>query len=395
MNKKKILSVFLAVIMVCSIVCAAAPSAMAVDVSDASVVVNGITYSFPAYNIGGNNYFKLRDMAYTLSGSDKQFDVGWDGGRNAILLTSGQAYTVVGNEMALSVDSELRYCYPSSSAVYLDDAPISLSAYYINSNNYFKLRDLMAALDIGVDWDESAQTIAIDTGKSYEPEESEITDSSVDSGTKTRLTVEKVAENIDSVLVLYTYDSDGEQLAQGSGFFISADGMIVSNYHVIEGAYSLKGVANDGTEYEISTVLAYDIADDLLLLKASDAENVPYSVLGDSDALIIGEQVVAIGSPYGFVNNVSTGIVSSFRSDPELRSEGVTDIQITAAVSSGSSGGPLYNMYGEVVGINYASYSVGQLLNFSIPINELKALMKNMSSYKLADVSMVSSGYAA
>lgn len=378
MNKKRILSLFLALVMVFSVAAATSPSALAVDVSNVSVVVNGSTYAFSAYNIGGNNYFKLRDLAYTLSGSDKQFNVSWDGNKDAILLTTGQAYTVVGNEMVSTATAELRYCYPSSATVYLNGAEISLSAYYINDNNYFKLRDLMEALDIGVGWDDATRTISVDTSQRYI------------SNAKAALSVEDVvAENIDAVLMLYGYNGKDEQISQGSGFFISSDGQIASNYHVIEGVSTLKAVTNGGTEYKVSIVLAYNVLDDMVVLQAENAKNVAYSVLGDSDTLEIGEQVVAIGSPHGFMNTVTTGIISAFRGTPELRSEDVTDIQTTAAMSSGNSGGPLYNMYGEVVGINYASYSVGQQLNFSIPINELKAMLGNLSSYKLTDVSLL------
>jgi hypothetical protein len=132
--------------------------------TSSTVLVNGQNLSFDAYNIGGNNYFKLRDLAYTLNGTEKQFEVGWDGAANAISLTSGQPYTAVGGEMA-GKGSEDRQAVPTSSKITIDGAEVSLIAYNIDDNNYFKLRDIGQAFDFGVDWDSAKNTIVIDTSK--------------------------------------------------------------------------------------------------------------------------------------------------------------------------------------------------------------------------------------
>jgi hypothetical protein len=134
-----------------------------------AVLVNGENILFDAYNINNNNYFKLRDLAYTLSGTKKQFEVGWNGKTNAISVTSGAAYTPVGGEMS-SKGAEAKTAAPTGSAVYLDGTKVSLTAYNIKNNNYFKLRDIGQALDFGVEWDGEDQTIKIDTGKGYTPE---------------------------------------------------------------------------------------------------------------------------------------------------------------------------------------------------------------------------------
>jgi hypothetical protein len=141
---------------------AAAPTASAVR-------VNGEIVAFDAYNINGNNYFKLRDLAYALSGTEKQFDVGWDGAANAISLASGAAYTAVGGEMAGKGAGE-KAASPTASAILLDGAAASFAAYNIEDNNYFKLRDIGAAFDFEVDWDAENQEIAIDTASSYTPD---------------------------------------------------------------------------------------------------------------------------------------------------------------------------------------------------------------------------------
>ena len=133
-----------------------------------TVMVNGVNTAFDAYNIDGSNYFKLRDLAYVLNGTAKQFQVGWDSSANSISLTSGQAYTAVGGEMGSRGTAE-QIAAPTASRILLNGREVSLTAYLINGNNYFKLRDIGQAFDFGVDWNSEAQTIFIDTAKGYTP----------------------------------------------------------------------------------------------------------------------------------------------------------------------------------------------------------------------------------
>jgi hypothetical protein len=133
------------------------------------VVVDGKNLSFDAYNINGNNYFKLRDLAYALNGSPTQFDVGWNGANNAIALTSGKPYTAVGGEMASSGAGD-KTATPTSSKITLNGGEVSLTAYNIGGNNYFKLRDIAQTFDFGVFWDSANNMIFINAGSSYTPE---------------------------------------------------------------------------------------------------------------------------------------------------------------------------------------------------------------------------------
>ncbi|MDR3278672.1 MAG: hypothetical protein LBT12_07845 [Oscillospiraceae bacterium] len=133
------------------------------------VLVDGENKSFDAYNINDNNYFKLRDLAYALSGTEKQFAVGYDEATRAIALTPGAAYTPDGSEM-IGKGTGAKTPKPTASKIYLDGKEVTFTAYIIDGNNYFKLRDIGAAFDFGVDWDGASQTIAIDTGKGYTPE---------------------------------------------------------------------------------------------------------------------------------------------------------------------------------------------------------------------------------
>ena len=130
------------------------------------VVVNGKTVMFDAYNIAGNNYFKLRDLAYALSGTRAGFDVGWDGENNAISLLPETSYTPVGGEMAgkgVGPKSPM----PTSSKIYMYGREVSFSAYNIGGSNYFKLRDIGAAFNFGVEWDNERNMVVIDTSKEY------------------------------------------------------------------------------------------------------------------------------------------------------------------------------------------------------------------------------------
>ena len=130
------------------------------------VYVNGTSISFDAYNINGNNYFKLRDMAKTVNGTEKQFEVVWDTKRKAINLISNKPYTAVGGEMAKG-DGKAKNATINTSKIYQDGAEVSLTAYQINGNNYFKLRDLASAFNIGLSWDGKANAVKIETAKSY------------------------------------------------------------------------------------------------------------------------------------------------------------------------------------------------------------------------------------
>jgi len=130
------------------------------------VLVNGKAVEFEAYNINGNNYFKLRDLAQAVNNTEKNFEVTWDGNNNAINLISNKPYTPVGNELSKG-DGKEKEALPTTSKIYKDGEEIFLTAYNINSYNYFKLRDIAKAFDIGVTWDGANNTIIIDTSVSY------------------------------------------------------------------------------------------------------------------------------------------------------------------------------------------------------------------------------------
>ena len=146
---------------------AAQPSAPAVATPSAQTVyINGKLVAFDAYLIDGSNYFKLRDLAFSISGTEKQFDVGYDNANKAIALSSGKAYTVVGGEMASSSKGN-KTPTPTVSKIYLNGQEVTFTAYMIDGNNYFKLRDVGRTFNFGVSYDAVKKAISIITADPY------------------------------------------------------------------------------------------------------------------------------------------------------------------------------------------------------------------------------------
>jgi S1-C subfamily serine protease len=178
-------------------------------------------------------------------------------------------------------------------------------------------------------------------------------------------------ETSGSVVSIVMSDKDGHPLAQGSGFLISKDGHVVTNYHVIKSGISAVVKLPNGTFFAVDGVLASDKVRDVAIIKAHGVDFHTLT-LGDSDRLRVGEEVVAIGNPLSLESTVSNGIVSGIRI---VEAEAGKYLQITAPISPGSSGGPLFNMEGEVVGITTSHLVGGENLNFAIPINDVKPLL--------------------
>ncbi|WEK54176.1 MAG: hypothetical protein P0Y55_16700 [Candidatus Cohnella colombiensis] len=170
---KRMISILLVVAMSLSLIPATiTTAALTATITSSEVTVDGDEKSFDAYSINGNNYFKLRDIAHILSGTTKQFEVTWDGEKNAISLFSGKPYTDIGGEMALSTGKRTKSAILSTSKVYLDGKEVKLTAYTIDGNNYFKLRDIGSTFDFYVGWDGIYNIIEIETTFGYIPENS-------------------------------------------------------------------------------------------------------------------------------------------------------------------------------------------------------------------------------
>jgi hypothetical protein len=135
--------------------------------TSSKVVVDGKEVAFEAYNIDGSNYFKLRDLAMALNESKGQFQVGWDAPNKSISLTKGEPYKADGSELAVSENPQNKTADPSSAKLYVDGNEVSLTAYTIDGNNYFKLRDIAKVIDFGVEWNAELSLIGLDSTSGY------------------------------------------------------------------------------------------------------------------------------------------------------------------------------------------------------------------------------------
>ena len=210
------------------------------------------------------------------------------------------------------------------------------------------------------------------------------------------------AKCVDSVVAIVT------NTASGSGFLISTDGYILTNYHVVEGSRTISVTLHDGTLYE-ATGIGYDDTNDIALLKI-EGTDFPAATMGKSDNLIVGDQVVAIGNPLGeLTSTLTVGYISAKERDITTDGTIINMLQTDAAINSGNSGGPLFNMKGEVIGITTAKYSGSTTsgasiegLGFAIPIDDVSDKVQQIinqgyvsTPYMGVSVSNRVSGYGA
>jgi Do/DeqQ family serine protease len=168
----------------------------------------------------------------------------------------------------------------------------------------------------------------------------------------------------------------------GSGVIIDGDrGLILTNAHVIQRSGTVKVVLQDEREYE-ARIIGADPDSDLAVLKIEPREKLPSIAMGNSDDLMIGETVIAIGNPFGFSHTVTTGVISalnrSIRTDERVFQD---FIQIDASINPGNSGGPLLNINGELIGINTAIYAKAQGIGFAIPISKARRTVDDLIRY--------------
>ena len=180
-----------------------------------------------------------------------------------------------------------------------------------------------------------------------------------------------------SVLKLRVFDVSGREVGAGTGFFVSADGLLVTNHHVIDAAHRVEAVPAEGPAYAVRGIVATDAVNDLAVLRidAGRSQPLPLSAGGVPDP---GERVVVLGGPLGLAGSLAEGIVAAIRdpSEVERRKSGRSPLlQITAAISPGSSGSPVMKLDGEVVGVVVSQFGVGQNLNFAVPVAAVHDLM--------------------
>lgn len=198
------------------------------------------------------------------------------------------------------------------------------------------------------------------------------------------LSVTEVVAKTNASVVSVTLSNNGASVGKGTGFFVSKDGLIVTNRHVVSttGA-TITVTTTDGKERN-ATLVATDPVLDIAILRVQGTTFVPL-VLGDSSALSSGQSVVAIGYALGtFQNSVSVGVISGLsRSIIASGSNGESEyldqvIQTDAAINKGNSGGPLLNLKGEVIGVNVATATTSQSIGFALPINDVKQVVTSV-----------------
>jgi hypothetical protein len=181
-----------------------------------------------------------------------------------------------------------------------------------------------------------------------------------------------VARAKPAIIEIVAFDQQNKPTKSGTGFFITGDGVAVTNFHVIKGASSLTAMTNDGAFFAFEKVLYAPAGVDLAILKFA-AHDAHCLRLGRSDTAVEGQRVLVIGNPHGLQGTVSDGLIAAFRDNRSM-------IQITAPISPGSSGSPVLDESGQVIGVATLIEVDGQNLNFAIPVESVTAALTSLTA---------------
>ncbi|MBU3099437.1 MULTISPECIES: S1C family serine protease [Clostridium] len=199
----------------------------------------------------------------------------------------------------------------------------------------------------------------------------------------TKLTAKQIINKYgNAVVYVEVSDKDHNVTVSGSGFIVKSTGVLVTNFHVIKGSSYATVTLQNGSKYDVKSVLNYNEKQDIAILQLSNATNLTTVNLGNSDTVEVGDNVTAIGSPGGYMNTLSKGIISGINRENDRGK----DIQTTASITHGSSGGPLFNRYGNVIGINYSGFESAGDIGFVIPINEINSLLNTTNEKTLIQI---------
>lgn len=247
-----------------------------------------------------------------------------------------------------------------------------LAGHYLGSSQSAAAGKNVSTMVEGLRESSVIQTVQVDTGKQM-------------------TAAEVYAANVHSTVGITTsvttnyFGFQTTSAASGSGFVITADGYILTNYHVVENSNSITVSMYDGTTYD-AALIGYDESNDIAVLKI-DADGLTPVILGDSDNLNVGDSVVAIGNPLGELTfSLTAGLVSAKDRQVTLSSNVTMNLlQTDCAINSGNSGGALFNLYGEVIGVTNAKYSSSSSsgasidnIGFAIPINSIRSVVESI-----------------
>ena len=259
---------------------------------------------------------------------------------------------------------------------------------------------LITASGVNRKWEQKTSQITQQLGRQIDDLQKQI--DSVPSGTSGALPAadgsamtpaQLYQSNVDSVVAISctmqttAYGQSVEGTSSGSGFILTEDGYVVTNYHVVQNASNITVTTHSGDEYA-ATVKGYDATNDVAVLKV-EAEGLSAATIGSSGNLSIGDMVVAIGNPLGRLAATETvGYVSGINREVTTDNTVISMLQTDAAINPGNSGGPLFNMYGEVIGITTAKYSGTtnsgasiEGIGFAIPIDDVMGIISDLIDY--------------
>lgn len=343
------------------------------DILATDIVAKINDYVIPSFNIDNSMVIYARDL------NKYGFDVLWDGEKRHVNISQNKTKRFEPIEVAESLGTPIGTKY--GDVLYTDIKTFidgkEIESFNINGSTAIYFRDLKSFG--AVNWDDESRISSL-TVENIKTEESKI------------IYEPSQISKLVSPAVVYveTYDEYGYDLSTGSGFIVDKLGLVVTNYHVIENAYTTIIKLVDGREFDVVDIMQYDVDRDVAVLKI-DASNLSEVLLGNSDKVENGDKILTIGSPIGLENTIADGLISNKNRIYDEKSY----FQISAPISSGSSGGALLNYSGEVIGITSATYIYGQNLNLAIPINEVKSYIISAIEGKKTDdydiVSMIES----
>lgn len=315
--------------------------------NDIKVLVNGqqIMFDVQPQIINGRTMVPMRKIFESLGAA-----VSWDA---ASRTATGKLGDTVVN---VTIDSNI--LFKNGAPKMLDVSPA-----LIEGRTLVPARAIAESFECTVDWIAETRTVNITKGDGITQQ-------------KIVLTASQISDKVSpSVFYIAVRDENYNLLGSGSGFFISNDGVAVTNYHVIEDTAGARITTINGDNFDVINIIAYDAELDVAIIKVSKTSSegktvsgFPCVTMADSDKIKAGQTVYALGSPVGLQNTISNGIISNVNQKVDDESF----IQITAPISHGSSGGALVDEYGEVLGITSAGIDEAQNIGFAIPINTVK-----------------------
>ena len=336
--------------------------------SEIGVFLNGTKLEFdvPPQIIDDRTMVPMRKIFESLGAV-----VSWD---ETTRTATGQKGDTVVN---VSIDSKTLFKNGVPKAL---DVPPAL----IDGRTLVPVRAIAESFDCKVDWVPETRRVLIVTDENFDT-------------SKMKLSASQISERVSpSVFYVEVYDSSNKILGSGSGFFISSNGVAVTNYHVIEDTAGAKITTISGEKYNVSDIIAFDKDLDIAIIRiertstnGKTVSGFPALTLADSDNISAGQPIYALGSPVGLQNTISDGIISNVNQVVD----GSAFIQITAPISHGSSGGALVNEYGEVIGITSAGIEDAQNIGFAIPINTIKLFDLNAEGMSYGDFAANSSEF--